>query len=210
MTPDADLFARSWAAAWTGLRAAGDGHALRDALLDAWALPARRYHTREHLAECLAGAEAFAALAERPAEVAMALWFHDAVYLPRAPDNEARSAEWAVRALGEASVDAQAVQRIAAHVMATRHDAVPEAGDAALVVDLDLAILAAEPARFDAYERQVRDEYRWVPGPLFRRKRREILQALLARPALYATPALHARYEAPARANLARSLAALR
>jgi predicted metal-dependent HD superfamily phosphohydrolase len=95
-------------------------------------------------------------------------------------------------------------------VMATRHDARPATPDAALVVDIDLAILGAEAERFDEYEVQVRQEYAWVPGPLFRRKRRAILEGLLARPGIYATAWFHPRFEARARANLRRSLARLR
>ncbi len=46
----------------------------------------------------------------------------------------------------------------------------------------------------------------WVPGFLFRRKRREILDAFLARPHIYNTTHFRERYEAVARANLARSI----
>ena len=74
------------------------------------------------------------------------------------------------------------------------------------MIDVDLAILGTPAERFDEYERQVRDEYSWVPGFLFRRKRREILTAFLARPHVYNTERFRVRYEAVARANLARSI----
>ncbi|KAF1050201.1 hypothetical protein [Xylophilus sp.] len=57
------LFARSWLRAWQGLAARGDGRAVQSALLAAYAEPHRRYHTQQHLAECLQ-ALAHAALAQ--------------------------------------------------------------------------------------------------------------------------------------------------
>ena len=202
--------ARSWSRAWTGLGLPGEGMDLRDQLLAAWSEPQRRYHTLRHLGDCLALFEETTHLAVRPAEVEMALWFHDAVYALKAGDNEARSAAWAERVLAEAGAAPEVRQRVHALVMATCHDALPATDDARLLVDIDLSILGAEPERFDEYEVQVRQEYAWVPSLLFRRKRREILQAFLARPAIYATAWFRERFEAAARANLQRSVARLK
>jgi predicted metal-dependent HD superfamily phosphohydrolase len=93
--------------------------------------------------------------------------------------------------------------------MVTRHDAAPVTNDEKVLVDADLWILGAPEKRFDEYEQQVREEYGWVPGPIYRRKRRQILESLLARPAIYGTGRFLRRYEREARANLARSLARL-
>jgi len=199
----------SWKACWRALGVADADEHLFYELLACYDQPHRAYHTRQHLAECLAHQHAIEAEAERPAEVLLALWFHDAVYELRRSDNEARSASWAVAALRTAGVDQTVAERVHRLIMATRHDAVPEGRDAQVVVDVDLSILGADPARFDEYERQVRQEYRWVPGPLFRRKRRELLRGFLDRPRLYTTDWFHARYEARARANLRRALAGL-
>jgi len=78
-----------------------------------------------------------------------------------------------------------------------------------VLVDVDLSILGATQSRFDEYERQVREEYGWVPEPIYRRKRREILESFLGRPAIYNTARFIGRYEQQGRANLARSLARL-
>ncbi|NML17704.1 HD domain-containing protein [Azohydromonas caseinilytica] len=203
-----ELLSRSWQRAW-GAVSGAEGHALRDALAMAYACGGRHYHTLQHLRETVALLEPALPLAWHPAEVEVALWFHDAVYDPRAGDNEARSAEWAREALGAAGVDAVVGGRVAALILATRHEALPATPDARLLLDADLAILGATPARFDEYERQVRQEYAWVPEERFRTGRRALLQRLLERPALYATDHFRQRFEAPARANLARSLARL-
>lgn len=208
-TAGPDLLQASWRACWQALGAAGDGEALRQRLLAAWNEPQRKYHTRQHLGECLALFERCRPLAQQPAEVEMALWFHDAVYDLRGKDNEARSAAWAQAELQAAGVAPAAIGRIVAHIMATRHAALPVGTDQQLLVDIDLAILGAPRARFIEYEELVRAEYAWVPSWLFRRKRREILQQFLARRPLYHTPLLREEREQQARENLAYSMAAL-
>ena len=200
----APVAAQHWALAWTDAGLPGHGHELRDTLWDAYAQPQRRYHTQQHLSECLALWEALRPHAEYPGEVGLALWFHDAVYDIKGHHNEQRSADWARDALRDAGVDAGSAQRVHDLVMATRHTAVPSGQDERLLVDIDLSILGAERARFDEYEQQIRREYAYVPGFLFRRKRREILTGFLDRPAIYSTPHFHDRLEARARDNLRR------
>lgn len=201
------LFEASWSRTWRGLQADGDGHAVRDAVLARYAETHRHYHTLQHLAECLDLFDTLRDAPDRPAEVEMALWFHDAVYDLGAPDNEARSAAWAREALGTAGVAEGARARIDDLVMATCHAAPPRTRDAQVLVDIDLAILGAEEERFAEYERQIRAEYAHVPALLFGPRRRALLQSFLDRASIYATPALHRRLEARARANLARAIA---
>jgi predicted metal-dependent HD superfamily phosphohydrolase len=204
------LLVRSWQRAWQGLGASGEGLGLRDELLAAWAQPQRHYHSLRHLRDCIALLDSSLALAGQPAEVEIALWFHDAVYDPKAADNEQRSADWADAALARAGVDTEARERIRDLVMATRHAAEPAGRDQQLLVDIDLAILGAERERFDEYEVEVREEYAWVPAPVFRHERGRILRQFLARPAIYSTPAFAGRLEAQARANLEHAIAGLK
>jgi len=202
-------FDASWNRAWHGLQAAGDGHVVRDALLARYAEPHRRYHTLQHLAECLSLFDTLRDAPDRPAEVELALWFHDAVYDLGSAENESRSAAWAREALGATGVAIDAIARIDALVMATRHATLPRTRDEQVLVDIDLAILGAAPERFAEYEQQIRGEYAHVPSLLFGARRRALLQSFLDRASIYSTPALHRRLEARARANLARSIAAL-
>lgn len=192
--------------AWGQVGAQGDGSACLQALRQAWRAPHRHYHSLQHLSECLDLLRAHRALARHPDELVLALWFHDAIYDPRAKDNEERSADWASRALAEADADPAAATRIHALILDTAHSVEPEAGDASLLVDIDLAILGAAPERFAEYERQVRAEYAWVPGFLYRHKRRQVLREFARRQPLYRTPALRERLEAQARTNLAHAV----
>lgn len=168
--------------------------------------PHRHYHGLQHLSECLAAFEAVSHLAHFAAEVELALWFHDAIYAVRRSDNESRSASWASKVLCEAGVAPERRARVHALIMATQHAAVPVADDEKLLADIDLGILAAERVRFADYEQQIRREYAFVPGVLFRRKRRAVLAAFLERPRIYGTDHFHATLELRARHNLARAL----
>lgn len=169
-------------------------------LRERYAEPHRRYHTLEHIEHCLAEFADARHLAENPEDVELALWFHDAVYDTRRHDNEERSAAW----LLELRPDAK---RAADLILATKHHRA-STPDEALLVDVDLAILGQSEERFGLYERRIREEYAWVPEPIFRQKRAEILQGFLARPFIYGTEFFRARYETAARRNLQRSLAA--
>jgi predicted metal-dependent HD superfamily phosphohydrolase len=169
--------------------------ALLEQLLACYREPHRHYHTLQHLEECFEKLDELRDLAAHPADVELAIWFHDAIYDTRRDDNEARSAAWAKATVGE---------RIAQLVIATRHEAVPADIDAQVLVDVDLSILGAPQPRFEEYERQVREEYRWVPGPIYRRKRRQVLESFLERPTIYSTQRFIERYEAQARRNLAK------
>lgn len=213
MTPEIeslDLLHDSWSRCWRGLGASGEGTELRDRLIVSYQEPQRKYHTLQHLAECLRLFERHRSLTTYPDEVEIALWFHDAIYEVRASDNEVRSAQWATDSLRSASVRHESCERVREHILATRHAVLPVGSDQALLVDIDLSILGATEARFEEYETQVRAEYLWVPDFLFRRKRREILADFLARVPIYATTAIRQELEASARINLSRSLERLR
>jgi predicted metal-dependent HD superfamily phosphohydrolase len=174
-----------------------------EGLLERWSEPQRCYHGLEHLRELLTLFGEFRLLALRPAEILAALFFHDAVYLPRRSDNEERSATLAGAVLGSAGVAPATIDRVERLILATRHHSPVNDPDAALLVDLDLAILGSSPERFARYEEQIRAEYSWVPFFLYRHKRRKVLRSFAARERIFTTPALHQRFEEAARRNLA-------
>ena len=190
-----------------------------DALRAAYAEPPRAYHDFNHVAEVL---RHYAAVADgpgwqQPAEVALAVLYHDAVYVAGKGDNEARSARWArdeiARWLSGSGIDAGRVAYLVE--LTARHgrhapsdfDDDPAADDVRNFLDCDMAILGAEPDVFDAYDRAIATEYAGVlPGWLFRLNRRRFLRGLLARDRIYLGGFFHLRLEEKARRNLRRAL----
>jgi predicted metal-dependent HD superfamily phosphohydrolase len=174
----------------------------------------RHYHGLSHIEALLGLAQEYHAALADPEAVEAAIWFHDAIYDSRAGDNEARSATLARDRLG-GRTSADRIERIASMIEATATHAMPDLADAqaledaALFLDMDLSILGARPKAFDRYEAAVRREYRWVTEDAWRKGRAAVLQKFLARPHIFHTVPFRQRFEAKARANISRSVAAL-
>jgi predicted metal-dependent HD superfamily phosphohydrolase len=210
MTENESFFsAARWLAMWQALGARQVDEGLRAELLRCYAEPQRHYHSQQHLGECLAALEPLRELAERPAEIELALWFHDAIYDTRRKDNELRSADWAQQAALAAGLATEVAARVHGLVMMTRHQALPVTVDEQILIDVDLSILGANPQRFAEYERQIEQEYAWVAAADRRSSRRRILLSFLGREAIYSSAPVRARLEQRARRNLQASIAAL-
>jgi predicted metal-dependent HD superfamily phosphohydrolase len=174
----------------------------RDLILR-WQEPHRHYHTLRHLIAMLSIVDE----ASGPPEVALACWFHDAIYDPRRDDNEDASADLAAAALRSLGVDGTEVARLVR--LTATHD--PEPGDHSgqLLCDADLAILAAPAGEYGDYVANVRREYGHVPDEKFRIGRAAVLTSLLALPALFHLDIHQSEWEARARANMDNELSVL-
>jgi len=175
-------------------------------LLRLYGEPHRAYHNFEHIAACLRHLDDVRESAEKPDELELAIWFHDAIYKPFSGSNELDSAVLAADFLEENKAGEGTVANVHALIMATVHDASPSPGDSSLMVDIDLSILGARPEVYGVFEQAVRQEYRRVPGPIFRRKRRKLLQQFLDREKIYQHPHFFEKLEVQARRNLAAAI----
>jgi len=184
------------------------------ALQAAYASPPRAYHNFAHVGEVL---RHYADVADgpgwnQPMEVQLAVLYHDAIYEPGRKDNEARSAELAVAHIGQWLQDRDIdAARVAELIQFTARHGSLEPGDvdrdAALFLDCDMAILAADEATFAAYDRGITAEYRGhVPAWLFKLNRRRFLKALLAKERIFLSDWFHERLDAQARINLRRAV----
>ncbi len=170
----------------------------------------RKYHNDQHIKVCLEQFGRTRRFAEHPDEVEVAIWFHDAIYNPKRSDNESKSAAWAASFLRKHQIDDTITERVKSNILATQHNQVPERLDERLVVDVDLSILGQPPDSYEQFESAIRQEYKWVPSMIFRRKRRAILQSFLDRPSIYSTDWFIAQYEDQARQNLKRAIRKLK
>ena len=178
-------------------------------LVRSWSRWPRAYHDTTHLHACLGHLQAVRSRLASPHAVELALWYHDAIYWPWSARNEERSANWAVRFLQSQGLGGTLAQTVRQHILDTRHQSGPLAGDSLWVVDIDLAILGQSEAVYRQFERNVRREYFFVRWPRYVAGRGAVLQGFLDRPHIYGTDGFRQRYEAQARANLGHALQAL-
>lgn len=179
-------------------------------LLESYSEPQRKYHTLQHLVECIQKFELVMDLTEKSREVEIALWFHDAIYDVKGHENEYLSAIWAKESLTAVGVSKDEIERIFNLIMVTQHSNVLRTLDEQTLVDIDLSILGARTERFKEYDLQVRQEYAWVPDEVYRMKRCEILEIFQARPFIYNTDYFRNHFEAKARENLWHSITQLK
>lgn len=182
-------------------------------LLRHWSRWPRAYHNTQHLQACLNHLDRLHATlpdaVEQPNTVALALWFHDAIYWPWKSNNEERSALWATRFLTAQGLPETVVQTVHQHILDTRHQPGKLQGDARWVVDIDLAILGQSEAVYRQFEHGVRQEYRFVPWGRYVAGRSTILRGFLERERIYETDHFADLLERTARDNLAMALKAM-
>ncbi len=192
---------------------------MREALEAAYATPPRAYHHAGHINQLMVHFREVACGPgwHRPADVWLALLYHDAVYEAGRGDNEARSADLARQHFDRwlVGVDVDANHVAALIELTARHGHIdgaelgegPDADDARHFLDCDMAILGAPPDTFAAYDRGIAAEYRGhVPAWLYKLNRKRFLKALLQRPRIYLSDFFHQRLDAQARINLRRAV----
>jgi len=179
----------------------------RDDLIAAYTAPGRHYHDLAHIEDCLAALARVESLStQERAILTEAIWWHDVVYDATRSDNEELSAQ-----LAERHVRADISGEVGRLIRLTKtHDV--KAGDhlGAILISIDLSILGAEPARYDAYAAAIRQEFIHVPEPDYRVGRAKVLDHFAAREVIYPDAGFAAIYDQQARTNLVRELVSLR
>lgn len=169
----------------------------------------RHYHTDKHISACLRHLDSVRDQVKDWKMLALAFWFHDAIYKPFSSTNELDSANWAVRFLKQNNATQDQFERIDALIMATCHNGQASDRDMQILIDIDLSILGMRPEIYAKYEKNIRKEYRRVPGFIFRKKRKEILNMFLNQKQIYGSEYFKDLLEEQARVNLRAAIEAL-
>ena len=171
----------------------------------------RYYHTLRHVEAMLGHIDDLRPLAEDFTAIELAAWFHDVIYDPKANDNEAQSAIYAGETLRGLGFSRETQERVASLILdTTTHEPVENDIDAQILLDADLAPLAADVAIYDRDAAAIREEFAWVPEAEFRAGRAANLARFLDRPRLFQTDLFFEKLEDRARSNITREIGILR
>ncbi len=173
-----------------------------DRLARCYQEPHRRYHTFQHLEECLEELDEIEGDEERLALIEVALWFHDAVCQPGSATNATLSASLAKEFLLECQASDSVIEFVHDMILSTQDHLAKDDPDAAIMIALDLNIFARSPQRYAAYEKQLREESASVPFTEYAAQRIAWLQGFLDRPVIYESETMRDIYEDQARFNL--------
>lgn len=192
---------------------------LGESLLQAWEQPHRAYHHSGHLSQMLTDLDRLyahrAQAGSTPLALILAAWFHDAVYEGAPGEDERRSEQLAGTSLeplvaaGLLSTDELQMARLLVRATATHE--LPESAelpagyevtDIEFFLDADMAILAADSARYRRYLHGVRSEYSHFDDEAFRTGRTTFLRSVLGRERIFLSEEALTLWEEPAQANL--------
>lgn len=188
-----------------------------DALVRAYTEPHRRYHTLRHIFEMLelAAQDPRAHKSDGALSHALvqAIWWHDAVYAPGIPSERAsvvKMREPRGTSFGCSGATFHTNNHAVDLIMLTASPLSPPADLddlGACLLDLDLAILGADPVRYREYAQQVREEFHTLSDDAWREGRSRFLRDVLAVPRIYhGTTGFWNKREGQARSNIADEL----
>lgn len=206
--PNQDMTEERFAALWNRCLVEGastEALPVYQELVRRYSEPHRHYHTPEHIGHCLRQLDLAAGLMDDADAVEMGLWFHDAIYDPRASDNERRSAELFTQVVDQ-DVSTAFRQSVYNLIMVTMHPEHPKSLNEQFMVDIDLSSFGLPWDTFQRHSEAVRREYAHLSDQRFYPNQIGFLRSLLARPAFFFTDFFRARYEKTARENIGRHL----
>ena len=171
----------------------------------------RHYHTLDHIKEMFAHFEEHRGKLKDPQSVIAAIFYHDVIYntsptaLKSGTSNEEASAELASKELRQMGYDQGFIDRVKFLIMRTQDHKVDanKDPDAALFLDIDMAVLGREPEEYKQYSDQIRSEYSFLSDADYCKGRLEkFIRPILQSGPIFHTESFRNLYEEQARKNL--------
>ncbi|MGZ8946011.1 MAG: HD domain-containing protein, partial [Methylococcaceae bacterium] len=170
-------------------------------LLQRYSKPDLNYHNMSHLIQCLEELDMALHLIPHPDAVEMALWYHDAVYIPGRTDNEQKSAELFLND-ATACFSNDFKSKVEKLILATTHRDAPRNDDECFIVDIDLSSFGSDWGDFLADSLNLREERIDLSDSAYFEAHTRFLKLLLARKRIFYTDFFYLRYEQTAVQNI--------
>ncbi|MEW5858231.1 MAG: hypothetical protein AB1861_12745 [Cyanobacteriota bacterium] len=171
-------------------------------LFQTYSSAGRYYHTLEHIKQVLATINNLRSLSQNYAAIEFAAWFHDAIYNPKAKDNEEKSAEYAGNVLKTLHIPSSTIEAVYSLIIKTKKHQNIDGIDSKIFLDADLSILGASASKYRIYAQLIRKEYLWLSLEEYRTGRKQVLQSFLERERIYFTEKMFLDLEQQARQNI--------
>ncbi len=170
----------------------------------------RAYHNLSHIQALFQLLKPYEEELKHPILVNWAVFYHDIIYNPKRKDNELKSAEVAVEVMKNVGFKKQEQELVFGLIMATKdHKATANTADFYYLLDADIAILGSELASYQQYSQAIRQEYKHVPGFLYRIGRKKALKHLAQKTPFFYTHVFRAQFEEQAKKNITWELSTL-
>jgi predicted metal-dependent HD superfamily phosphohydrolase len=176
-----------------------------DIVINYYNEPHRAYHNLDHLIEVLQWLDWYkeGKTSQDYDIIELALFYHDVIYDGARKDSEERSAMLLAEHGLSLGLDLQVIEKAQKLVIMTKDHLTAKSNLEVIMADCDLAILGAEPARFQKYDDDIRKEYHFVPEEIWQEKRPSVMARFQAEARIYKTERFYDRLEEQARENLA-------
>lgn len=175
-------------------------------LIACYSTPVRCYHTAKHIRQVIQSLLLSGQHYEDRNALLLAAFYHDVIYDPVRPDNEAQSAAFARERLLRCGVPNASIERCCAHILATATHCNSSDPDTRSLLDADLRILGQRAGAYRVYAAAVRAEYGHLTDATYYKGRLRVLRNFVSRRSIYQTPWFVMRHEETARLNLGREI----
>lgn len=154
-------------------------------IIDSYSQSHRHYHNLNHVMELLQESEQLFTTTdswnlENKSIILYSIFFHDVIYDPMKKDNESESNKLFLKFAKEHKISDIITECVSESILATaNHSKVIDSEIVSYFLDLDLSILGSSSDRFNEYEKQIKNEFYFVPEDIFIHERGKIMKSLL-------------------------------
>ena len=151
-------------------------------LVSSYSCPGRFYRNLDHIYQVLSRINALEKYTQNLTAVKLAAWFHDVIYDTKSRNNEECSVCYAQQLLSSLGISVTTTVVVGRLILNTKHhQANNKHIDSQVLLDADLAILAAHPKKYQKYAQAIRQEYGWMPESEYIFGRQQVLEKFLQR-----------------------------